>query len=46
MIEQATKVARLISGGAHENYLLETFGDHAVIYLSKDSIDVEFYEHD
>lgn len=35
-----------IQGGAFENVLLDAFGDHALITVRRDGIDVEFYEHD
>jgi hypothetical protein len=35
-----------INSGAFDDVLLEHFGDHATIRVSRDGIQVEFYEHD
>lgn len=35
-----------LEGGEFDNVLLEAFGDHATVTVTKDGIDVEFYEHD
>jgi len=35
-----------LQSGAYDNVLLDTFGDHAMITVRKDTIEVEFYEHD
>jgi hypothetical protein len=39
-------VEAAVEGGAFYDVLLEAFGDHAEITVTKDKIDVEFYEHD
>lgn len=46
MVHQANKVLSMINSGAFNDALLEMFGDHAVVTLRKDKIEVEFYEHD
>ena len=35
-----------LQSGAFENELLEHFGDHAMVTVRKDGIEVEFYSHD
>lgn len=35
-----------LQGGAFETVLLEKFGDHAMVTVQSDGIDVEFYSHD
>jgi hypothetical protein len=35
-----------IEGGHFDDVLLDAFGDHAMVIVKKDSITVEFYEHD
>lgn len=35
-----------VEGGAFENVLLDSFGDHAEITVRRDGIKVEFYSHD
>lgn len=35
-----------LESGAYDNVLLEHFGDHAMITVRKDGIEVEFYSHD
>jgi hypothetical protein len=37
---------RAIQSGAYENALLDAFGDHAMVTVKNDSIEVESYEHD
>lgn len=44
--EAIAELSKAIGGGAFENVLLDAFGDHAVIAVTKDKIDVEYYEHD
>jgi hypothetical protein len=39
-------MSEAIAGGEFETVLLEAFGDHARVVVSRDGIDVEFYEHD
>jgi hypothetical protein len=35
-----------LQSGAFDNVLLENFGDHAMVTVRKDGIEVEFYSHD
>ncbi|MEU5166816.1 hypothetical protein [Streptomyces mutomycini] len=35
-----------LQSGAFDNVLLKTFGDHALVTVRKDSIEVEYYDHD
>ena len=35
-----------VEGGSFEHVLLEAFGDHAVVTVRRDGIEVEFYDHD
>jgi hypothetical protein len=35
-----------ITSGQYESALLNAFGDHALVTVRKDGIEVEFYEHD
>jgi len=35
-----------IEGGAFDNVLMAAFGDHARIWVKRDGITIEFYEHD
>lgn len=37
---------KAIQSGAFDDALLDHFGDHASITVSKDGIEIEFYEHD
>ncbi|MEU0952815.1 hypothetical protein ABZ353_10800 [Streptomyces niveus] len=37
---------RALQSGAYDNVLLEHFGDHALITVRKDVIEVEYYSHD
>ncbi|MEU9258998.1 hypothetical protein AB0D68_10990 [Streptomyces sp. NPDC048212] len=37
---------RALQSGAFDNVLLDHFGDHAVITVRKDSIEIESYDHD
>ena len=46
LIALAKIVSEMITSGAHYDFLLESFGDHAKVTVHKDKIDVEFYEHD
>lgn len=44
--DRCQALARAIESGAYENALLDTFGDHAMVTVRKDGIEVEFYSHD
>jgi hypothetical protein len=35
-----------LMSGAFENILIDAFGDHALITVRRDGIEIEFYEHD
>lgn len=35
-----------IEAGHHDDYLLELFGDHAIVTATREKIEIEFYEHD
>lgn len=39
-------LARALESGAFDNVLLKHFGDHAMVTVKKDGIEVEFYSHD
>lgn len=45
-VDAIAELADAIAGGAFENALLDAFGDHAEVTVTKDKIDVEYYEHD
>lgn len=38
--------AFVIENGSFDNMLLDAFGDHAKVTVTKEQIEVEFYEHD
>lgn len=40
------KLSGALQSGAYDSVLLEHFGDHALITVRKDSIEVEYYSHD
>lgn len=44
--ERCEALDRAIQSGKFENALLEAFGDHASVTVSKSGIEVEFYSHD
>jgi hypothetical protein len=46
LVHQLQKCATMITSGAFNDALLQTFGDHAKITLRKDKIELETYEHD
>jgi hypothetical protein len=39
-------LSRALQSGAFDNVLLEHFGDHAMVTVRNDGIEVEFYSHD
>lgn len=39
------ELARALESGAYDNVLLEHFGDHAMVTVQKDGIEVEYYSH-
>lgn len=42
----ALKALGVISSGAFDHALIDLFGDHAEVTVTKDGIEVEYYEHD
>jgi hypothetical protein len=44
--DRCKALAKAIEGGEFENVLLENFGDHAEVTVTRSGITVEFYEHD
>ena len=44
--ERARALSEAIEGGEFDNVLLDLFGDHATVVVSRDGIEVETYEHD
>ena len=46
LVHQLQKCAGMITSGAFNDALLQTFGDHAKITIRKDNIELETYEHD
>lgn len=42
----AQELDRAIDGGEADVVLLDLFGDHATVTVTRDGINVEFYEHD
>lgn len=35
-----------LTAGSFDHFLLKTFGDHATVTMTRDKVEVEFYEHD
>jgi hypothetical protein len=44
--DRCRELSRAIDSGAFDDVLLEAFGDHAEITVTRDGITVEFYSHD
>lgn len=44
--DRCMELNRALESGAFDNVLLEHFGDHAMITVRKDGIEVKFYDHD
>lgn len=44
--DRARDLSDAIASGAFDNVLIDAFGDHATVRVSRHRIDVEFYEHD
>lgn len=46
LYELTKELDQLIGGGAFDDVLLEAFGDHAIITVTRDKIVIDFYNHD
>lgn len=44
--EHATTLSKAVSSGAADNVLRAAFGDHAIITVTAEGIEVEWYDHD
>lgn len=44
--DRCLALSQAVEGGAFENVLLESFGDHAEVTVTRDGITVEVYDHD
>lgn len=44
--ERCQDLDRALQSGAYDNVLLKHFGDHALVTVRKDGIEVEYYSHD
>jgi hypothetical protein len=45
-LDRCLALNQAVTGGEFDNVLLEAFGDHARVTVSKSGIQIEFYEHD
>lgn len=44
--DRCLELAKAVEGGAFENVLLDLFGDHAEVTVTREEAKVEFYDHD